>query len=98
MTTTASASAIATEAGFGLIAESIPHIVWTATPDGTTTYFNRRATTYAGSRTGAAHSWDWLSLVHRDDAERAAAWTRSLCTHTACSIDIRIRRFDGRFR
>ncbi|HEX3087629.1 MAG TPA: PAS domain S-box protein, partial [Ilumatobacteraceae bacterium] len=95
----ASASAIATEAGFGLIAESIPHIVWTATPDGTTTYFNRRATTYAGSRTEAAHSWDWLSLVHRDDAERAdAAWTRSLCTHTACSIDIRIRRFDGRFR
>jgi hypothetical protein len=25
-----------------LIAESIPHIVWTASPDGAATYFNRQ--------------------------------------------------------
>ena len=29
-----------------MIAESIPHIVWTASPDGATTYFNRLGTDY----------------------------------------------------
>ena len=31
-----------------MIAESIPHIVWTASPDGATTYFNRQGTDYTG--------------------------------------------------
>ena len=31
-----------------LIADSIPHIVWTAAADGSTTYFNRRGVEYTG--------------------------------------------------
>jgi diguanylate cyclase (GGDEF)-like protein/PAS domain S-box-containing protein len=99
MTTTASASVTSTETGFRLIAESIPHIVWTAAPDGSTEYFNRQATTFAGARGKAAHRWDWLSLVHPDEADRAcAAWRHAVATETPYKLDHRIRRFDGTYR
>ena len=55
MTTVASISALHTEADFRLIAESIPHIVWISAPDGSTVYFNRQATKFAGSRIEAAY-------------------------------------------
>jgi diguanylate cyclase (GGDEF)-like protein/PAS domain S-box-containing protein len=99
MTTTAAASARATDAGFRLIAESIPHIVWTSAPDGSTEYFNRQATTFAGSRVEAAHAWDWLSLVHPDEAEQARmAWARAMAARAPYKFDHRIRRFDGTYR
>ncbi len=92
----ASVSATTTEAGFRLIAESIPHIVWTTAPDGTTQYSNRRATTFAGSR---VESWDWLSLVHPDESAFAGvAWEHCVRTHTTFQMDLRIRRFDRKYR
>src|SRR5579864_9033271 len=54
-----------------LIAESIPHIVWMAGPDGATEYFNRRGTEYTGLPADANYDWAWVQLVHPDDAERA---------------------------
>jgi diguanylate cyclase (GGDEF)-like protein/PAS domain S-box-containing protein len=99
MTTTASPSVTASEAGFRLIAESIPHIVWTAAPDGSTEYFNRQATSYSGSRMKSAHGWDWLELAHPDDALQAAtAWKLAVRTHTPFHFDLRIRRSDGKYR
>lgn len=99
MKSSASASATTAEAGFRLIAESIPHIVWTAAPNGVVEYFNRQATTFAGSRTEAARAWDWLSLVHPDDADRASvAWQHALATETTLAQDLRIRRSDRTYR
>jgi len=65
-----------------LIAESIAHIVWTASPAGATTYFNRQGTDYTGCPREANYDWDWVALVHPDDAGRAqradddALWER----------------------
>jgi PAS domain-containing protein len=57
------------------IAESIPHIVWTASPDGATTYFNRQGTDYTGCPRETDSEWNWATLVHPEDAARAAqAW------------------------
>ncbi|MDQ1687602.1 MAG: hypothetical protein QOK42_577 [Frankiaceae bacterium] len=82
-----------------MIAESIPHIVWTASPDGATTYFNRQGTDYTGCPREANYEWDWLWLVHPQDAERAAhAWQHATMSGTAYSLEYRIRRFDGVFR
>ena len=58
-----------------MIAESIPHIVWTASPDGATTYFNRQGTYYTGCPRETNYEWNWVTLVHPEDAEQAAqAW------------------------
>ncbi|SDP11025.1 PAS domain S-box-containing protein [Nakamurella panacisegetis] len=82
-----------------MIAESIPHIVWTASPDGATTYFNRQGTAYTGHPREVTYRWNWVALVHSEDAERAAqAWHHATTTGTDYSLEYRIRRFDGAFR
>jgi PAS domain S-box-containing protein len=82
-----------------MIAESIPHIVWTASPDGATTYFNRQGTDYTGCRRETNYAWNWVTLVHPEDAERAAqVWQHATATGTEFLLDYRIRRFDGVFR
>jgi PAS domain S-box-containing protein len=82
-----------------LIAESIPHIVWTASTDGATTYFNRQGTDYTGCPRETNYEWNWVTLVHPEDAERAAqAWQRATMTGTDYALEYRIRRFDGVFR
>ena len=43
-----------------LIAESVPHIVFTASADGATTYFNKRGTDYAGLAAETNYGWNWL--------------------------------------
>ncbi|MDQ1437966.1 MAG: hypothetical protein QOK43_1595 [Acidimicrobiaceae bacterium] len=82
-----------------LIAESIPHIVWMASADGSTTYFNRRGTDYTGRSADTNYDWNWVTLVHPDDADRAReAWEYATRTETNYALDYRIRRFDGTFR
>jgi PAS domain S-box-containing protein len=82
-----------------LIAESIPHIVWTASPDGATTYFNRQGTDYTGCPRETNYEWNWVTLVHPEDTERAAqAWQHATMTGTDYVLEYRIRRFDGVFR
>jgi len=82
-----------------MIAESIPHIVWTASPDGATTYFNRQGTDYTGCPPETNYEWNWVTLVHPEDADRAAqAWLHATMTGTDYSLEYRIRRFDGVFR
>lgn len=82
-----------------MIAESIPHIVWTASPDGATTYFNRQGTDYTGCPRETNYEWKWVTLVHPEDVERAErAWKHATMTGTDYSLEYRIRRFDGVFR
>ena len=82
-----------------LIAESIPHIVWMASSDGATTYFNRRGTDHTGFPREASYDWNWVTLVHPDDAERArVGWEHATTAETPYALDYRIRRHDGAFR
>jgi PAS domain S-box-containing protein len=82
-----------------LMVEAIPHIVWTASPDGSVTYFNDQGTEYTGRTREAAYDWDWVSLVHPDDAERARqGWKTAVTTESEFALDYRLRRYDGEFR
>src|SRR6478735_7721072 len=80
-----------------MIAESIPHIVWTASPDGATTYFNRQGTDYTGCPRETNYEWNWVTLVHPEDAERAAqAWQHAPMPATDCEdqkqLELALRR------
>ena len=82
-----------------IIVESIPHIVWTASRDGFTSYVNRQCVDYTGCPREANYDGKWVELVHPDDVERAAeAWNRATHTETAYTLEYRIRRFDGVYR
>ena len=82
-----------------VIAESIPHIVWAASPDGAVTYFNRRGTDYTGCPRETAYEQNWVTLVHPEDVERAAqAWQHATMAGSDYLLEYRIRRFDGAFK
>jgi PAS domain S-box-containing protein len=90
---------VLTDPVFRMIAESIPHIVFVATADGSTEYFNGQGTAYTGSQRETNDGPNWLSLLHPDEAERARAhWRQATRTETPFVLDDRIRRFDGEFR
>jgi PAS domain S-box-containing protein len=81
------------------MAESIPHIVWMAAPDGSTKSFNRMGADYVGLSPGANTGWKWIALVHPDDAERVQrCWENAVHTSTPHDLEYRIRRADGAYR
>jgi PAS domain S-box-containing protein/putative nucleotidyltransferase with HDIG domain len=87
------------ESAAQLIAESIPHMVWMAAPDGATTYFNRRGTEYTGCPAETNYRWNWVTLVHHADVERAQrGWKLATTTEAEYWVEYRLRRFDGVFR
>ncbi|MEA2843439.1 MAG: two-component system, cell cycle sensor histidine kinase and response regulator CckA [Actinomycetota bacterium] len=82
-----------------LIAESVPHILWMASPDGSMEYMNRRAHDYTGWPHGVPFHEMWRAVLHPDDAAGAiGTWQHAIRTGTAFSTEYRIRHADGEFR
>jgi PAS domain S-box-containing protein len=81
------------------VAEAIPHIVWLASADGGTDYFNDRGTHFTGLPRDTGYGWAWVDFVHGDDAPRAVAgWEHATSTVTPFELRFRVRRHDGEFR
>jgi PAS domain S-box-containing protein len=81
------------------IAEAIAHIVWLADESGSTDYFNIRGTDFTGMPRQANYGWEWVKLVHPNDADRARlGWEHATRTATPFELSYRIRRSDGDFR
>jgi PAS domain S-box-containing protein len=84
---------------YRLIADTIPHMVWTAGADGALDYFNRRCNEYTGLDSTQLAGWGWKGVVHPEDWEGClAAWTRSLQSGERYEIEYRLRRRDGIYR
>jgi len=73
---------------FRQLADSLPHMLWTATPDGPVDYFNRRWYEY----TGLDGIQNWLPLVHPEDSPKAEqTWSESLRTGAPWLAQNRLR-------
>ncbi len=84
---------------YRLIAETIPHIVWTARADGSLDFFNRRCYEYTGLDASGLSGWAWKSVIHPEDCERTLSlWTRALQSGERFEIEYRLRRADGAYR
>ena len=84
---------------FRLLAENIPHIVWAASPDGSTQYFNEVGATFTGLPVEANYGWGWVSLIHPDDAKRATRdWDEAQELKIPFYVEWRVRRADGKYR
>ncbi len=82
------------EGRFRDLAESIGHMVWTASPDGRYEYANRRTIAFLG-RDGAdlADASTWLECLHPDDREIArASWQRAVRSGEEFWAELRVRR------
>ena len=87
---------VASEQRYRNLAEAIPQIVWTASPDGAMTYFNRRWSEQTGQDLDAATGWGWLATIHPEDAERCTqTWRDGVATGSLFQLECRLRARDG---
>jgi PAS domain S-box-containing protein len=85
------------EAHFRVLAEAIPQIVWTTTPDGTPQYFNQRWLDYIGEAHSSSQSW--LERVSPEDRLKASAqWQTSLVSGKSFTLELRLRAAEGNYR
>jgi PAS domain S-box-containing protein len=81
------------------IIETIPALVWSARPDGSAEFFNRRWLDYAGLAHEEMRDWGWAKVVHPEDLNRLVEYYRSMFASGAPGeIEARLRRFDGEYR
>lgn len=77
---------------FKFLADNIPVIVWTATPDGDVNYFNKKWYQYSGLSREQSEGWGWESILHPDDvAPTLRTWNHSLKTGERFEIEYRFR-------
>lgn len=81
------------------LAESIPHIILRATPDGEMEYYNENWTTYTGMAPGEALGNGWQKAFHPDDLPKSLIdWSTAIRARTKYENESRIRRKDGVYR
>jgi len=81
------------------IIDTIPALAWSARPDGSAEFLNRRWLDYAGLSEKEAADWGWTVALHPEDrAKLADYWRHLLVSGEAGEIEARLRRFDGEFR
>ena len=82
------------------LADVMPQIVWTATPDGSVDYYNRHWFEYIGLTFEQTKDWGWDVVVHPDDlAHTVACWTESIATGIPYEVEYRFKRgSDGAYR
>lgn len=84
---------------FQQLAESMPIIVWTASPDGRVDYVTPLFFDYAGVPGRSMAVDQWINFVHTDDKDRVTkAWSRCLESGEKYEIELRLRRGDGVYR
>ena len=79
------------EARFRTLAEAIPQIVWTAGPDGMTTYINQHWYEMTGMPRGDGLGSAWMSVVHPDDRDPCEKkWRQAMQTGETFEIEYRL--------
>jgi diguanylate cyclase (GGDEF)-like protein/PAS domain S-box-containing protein len=87
------------EARLKRIIDAVPHIVWSALPDGHNDFHNQRWYEFSGLPLGSAIGGQWSNSVHPDDKDQAWAKTRhSLATGEPYEIEYRLRHHSGEYR
>ena len=82
------------------LADAMPQIVWTASPDGVVDYSSRAFYDYIGTLgEGEPPQARWRLAVHPDDRDAAGeAWLRSVAAEVPYRVEYRLRRADGSWR
>jgi len=80
--------------------ETIPEMLWGATPDGSVDYCNTRVLDYTGLSQREIQGAGWMKTIHPDDAENVEqAWARSVESGDPFYFEFRGRRAsDGKYR
>ena len=82
-----------------LVVDTIPTLVWSASPDGSADFFNQPWLEYTGLSVGQALGWGWKVAIHPDDLPRLMGiFQEGLQIGQPFEVEGRFRRADGEFR
>src|SRR5229473_1540158 len=86
------------DAGHKII-DAIPTLAWSARPDGSNEFLNRRWHDYTGLSAEESLGWGWKTAVHPEDLGRLTAkWESILASGEPGESEARLRRADGVYR
>jgi PAS domain S-box-containing protein len=74
------------------ITETIPEMLWSASPDGSIDYCNGRLRNYTGFSSKQVMSDGWINLLHPDDVEPAVEVWKS-CVKSGSPYRVEVRTF-----
>jgi len=81
------------------IIDAIPTLAWSADPDGSADFLNRRWLDYTGLSENQAQGWGWGTAIHPADVEGLVKhWQSALASGVPIEAEARMRRFDGAYR
>jgi len=82
------------------LTETIPQMLWSATPTGSIDYCNNRLLDYTGFSANEVMGSGWTRMLHPDDIERAKnVWLTSIETGAPYHVEVRtIHAADGKYR
>jgi PAS domain S-box-containing protein len=84
---------------FRQLADLMPHLVWTTTPEGACDFLSRRWLEFTGAPLETQLGIGWVQQIHPDDSRRAQqVWNKAVQTGNDFQLDFRIRRSDGEYR
>jgi hypothetical protein len=84
------------ERDLSLIIETIPGLVWCASPEGDLTYMNQRIVDFLGKSPSKLPPGGWSDFVHPDDCgARQTAWNQAVATGRPYEMQLRLRGSDG---
>lgn len=77
--------------------ETIPEMLWSATPEGAVDYCNARVLDYTGFPADELMGDGWVKFLHTDDVEQAARlWKSSVAAGTPYRVEVRALRLKDR--
>lgn len=80
------------------MADVMPQMVYTATPDGTRDYFNKKTVEYTGKTYKELEGWKWIDLIHPDDRPQfQVGWNESVEYGNAFQHEVRILAANGNY-
>jgi PAS domain S-box-containing protein len=85
---------------FYYMADSIPHIVWTAQPNGTVNFNNKARCEFLGLDPEKSRFTEinWRAVVHPDDIDGfERAWRKAINTRSMLLEEYRLKRSDGKY-
>ncbi|MEO6406370.1 MAG: PAS domain S-box protein [Ferruginibacter sp.] len=87
------------EAKFRTLSETIPHMIWTATPDGKKNFFNKYFLDYTGLSFEELKDEGWQATILPEDLKKEIQqWHQALKTGEDFRSEKRIRHQDGTYR
>lgn len=87
------------DAQFRVLADSLPQLVWIASPQGKLTYYNARRDAYFKDGHTSATTLQWQPLIHPEDlAHTTAAWSKAMDNGSEYEAGHRLKMADGSHR